>query len=232
MDSEIFLNFSFDKKVVLGRFLRYMSYKKPGYALRVINAQRIFDNPNESVPADAEVFIGKVPKNCFEDELIPYLESVSSVKQLRIMTDFKGRVRGYAFAVFASREEALKVVETLNETPIRPNVTLGISICLNNKRLFIGNIPEYCTKEDLWRELAKLVAGVTNVILYDSLEKKGRNRGYGFVEFENHRQAAIARKQLTPSNFFLWEQEVIIDWAEPLPVLTPEEMKTVSLQIF
>lgn len=36
-----------------------------------------------------EVFIGKIPRDCFEDELVPVLSSVGNIFELRLMMDFR-----------------------------------------------------------------------------------------------------------------------------------------------
>lgn len=65
------------------------------------------------------------------------------------------------------------------------------------------------------RELRQLVDGVCDVILYPSATDKSKNRGFAFVEFEQHRQAALARQKLTRDKLSVWGQQLCVDWAEP-----------------
>ena len=46
--------------------------------------------------------------------------------------------------------------------------------------------------------MRKVTEGVVNVIVYPSAADKTKNRGFAFVEYENHRAAAMARRKLLP----------------------------------
>lgn len=59
-----------------------------------------------------QVFIGKIPKDVFEDELIPLVEDCGKVWDLRLMMDpLSGFSRGYAFCTFVDKEGAKAAVE-------------------------------------------------------------------------------------------------------------------------
>lgn len=210
------------RKILLLKILQ----DHPGYRLEQHNGQRIFGKFEET-PKNSEVFIGKLPKDLYEDELIPYLETVARVRKLRLMLDFNGRNRGYAFATFSSTNEALTVVNLLNETSIRPGRKIGVYLSVDNRRLFVGGVPTHVTSGDLRKEMEKFVEGLEKVILYENPEDKGKNRGFAFLEFIDHRRAAIARRKLSPGSFLLLGVQVIIDWADPLPVVDPAHMNDV-----
>lgn len=53
------------------------------------------------------------------------------------------------------------------------------------------------------------------------------NRGFAFVEFENHTQASVARRQFHPRNLMIWDQILHVDWADPLPDIDPLELAQV-----
>ena len=48
-------------------------------------------------------------------------------------------------------------------------------------------------------EIDALTEGVTRVILYPSPNDRSKPRKYAFVEYENHRAAALARRRLVPT---------------------------------
>ena len=57
------------------------------------NGQRRYCPPNdwEGLPPlkGSEVFIGHLPRNVFEDELVPLFERIGPIYQLRLMMDFR-----------------------------------------------------------------------------------------------------------------------------------------------
>lgn len=59
-----------------------------------------------------EVFCGKIPKEMYEDELIPLFEKCGPIWDLRLMMDpMTGTNRGYAFVTFTNRDSALNAVK-------------------------------------------------------------------------------------------------------------------------
>lgn len=66
----------------------------------------------ESIPNGSEVFVGKIPKEIFEDELIPIFETIGQIFDLRLMIDpMTGQSRGYAFITYFCKEHAQQAVE-------------------------------------------------------------------------------------------------------------------------
>ena len=166
-------------------------------------------------PKGSEVFVGKIPRDCFEDELVPALEQAGTVYEMRLMMEFAGMNRGYAFVVYSSPSEAKECVRTLNGFEIRRGKMLGVCMSVDNCRLFVGGIPKKASREDMKIEMVKISEGVVDVILYPSAADKSKNRGFAFVQYETHRAAAMARRKLMNSRVQIWGQAIAVDWAEP-----------------
>lgn len=87
-----------------------------------------------------QIFVGKIPRDLFEDELVPLFEKAGPIWDLRLMMDpLSGLNRGYAFVTFCSKEaaqEAVKLVRTI--TPLE--VYVVYSNLLNFLRNKIGYI--------------------------------------------------------------------------------------------
>lgn len=60
--------------------------------------------------------------------------------------------------------------------------------------------------------------------MYPSLQDSTKNRGFLFAEFENHREAAMAKRQLIPGTVKFWDNDVVVDWADPEPDIDPAIM--------
>lgn len=99
-----------------------------------------------------------------------------------------------------------------------------------NRRLFVGSLPKDKTSNDVQQVMVELVQGVVDVIMYASQQDRSRNRGYAFVEFETHQQAATARQQLQAKPPKLWGgAEIKVDWAEPENEVDDETMSKVRV---
>ncbi|XP_032673681.1 RNA-binding protein 47-like isoform X3 [Odontomachus brunneus] len=165
----------------------------------------------------AEVFLGRLPRDCYEDELMPVLEKVGRLLELRLMLDFSGSTRGYAFALYEEPRIARKACSVLDGHEIRPGHRIGVVKSMDNCRLFFGGVPKTKSKEEFMSELTKILDGIVDVYLYPSAHDRSLNRGFIFVEFKDHRAAAMARRKLIPGKVMLWDHEIAVDWADPEP---------------
>lgn len=63
-----------------------------------------------------QIFCGKIPKDVFEDELIPLFEKCGKIWDMRLMMDpLTGLNRGYAFVTFCDREAATTAVNQVGD---------------------------------------------------------------------------------------------------------------------
>ena len=100
---------------------------------------------------------------------------------------------------------------------------------MDNCRLFVGGIPKNKKREEILEEMRKVTDDVVNVIVYPSAHDKTKNRGFAFVQYTNHRAAAIARRKLIPARIQLFGQPIAVDWAEPEPEVDEDVMATVRV---
>ncbi|XP_054609404.1 probable RNA-binding protein 46 isoform X2 [Dunckerocampus dactyliophorus] len=188
---------------------------KTGYDIVQENGQRKYGGPPPDwegpAPRDCEVFVGSIPRDVYEDELVPLFETAGTIYELRLMMDFNGENRGYAFVMYTQREEALKAIQMLNNHEVRPGKFIGVCVCLNNCRLFIGCIPKDKSKDEILDELLKVTDGVLDVSVYPTDNSK--NGGFAFVEYETHKAAAVARKKFV-SGAQLWGHTHWVNWAK------------------
>lgn len=207
---------------------------RTGYRMVQENGQRKYGGPppgweGAPPPRGCEVFVGKIPRDVYEDELVPVFEAVGRIYELRLMMDFDGKNRGYAFVTYGHKHEAKRAVRELNNHEIRPGRLLGVCCSVDNCRLFIGGIPKTKKREEILEEIAKVTEGVLDVIVYASAADKMKNRGFAFVEYESHRAAAMARRKLMPGRIQLWGHQIAVDWAEPEIDVDEDVMETVKI---
>ncbi|XP_067285229.1 APOBEC1 complementation factor isoform X1 [Pseudorasbora parva] len=198
------------------------------------NGQRRYGGPppgweGPSPERGSEIFVGKLPRDLFEDELVPLCEKFGKIYEVRMMMDFNGNNRGYAFVTFSTKQEAKNAMKQLNNYEIRNGRLLGVCASVDNCRLFVGGIPKTKKREEILAEMKKVTDGVMEVIVYPSAADKNKNRGFAFVEYESHRAAAMARRKLLPGRIQLWGHPIAVDWAEPEVEVDEDTMATVKI---
>ncbi|XP_047658784.1 probable RNA-binding protein 46 isoform X1 [Tachysurus fulvidraco] len=208
--------------------------ERTGYSMVQENGQRKFGGPppgweGPPPPRGCEVFVGKIPRDMYEDTLVPIFERAGHIYEFRLMMEFSGENRGYAFVMYTAREAAQRAIALLDNYEIRPGKFIGVCVSLDNCRLFIGSIPKDKKKEEIQEEMMKVTDGVVDVIVYPSAMDKTKNRGFAFVEYESHKAAAMARRKLIPGTFQLWGHTIQVDWAEPERDVDEETMQRVRV---
>ncbi|KAE8277492.1 Heterogeneous nuclear ribonucleoprotein R [Larimichthys crocea] len=180
--------------------------ERTGYTLDVTTGQRKYGGPP---PEDVfkgtqpgigtEVFVGKIPRDLYEDELVPLFESAGPIWDLRLMMDpLSGQNRGYAFITYCNKDDAQKAVKLCDNHEIRPG--------------------KYLVTE-----------GLQEVILYHQPDDKKKNRGFCFLEYEDHKSAAQARRRLMSGKVKVWGNPVTVEWADPVAEPDPEVMAKVKV---
>ena len=131
-----------------------------------------------------------------------------------MMLDFNGNNRGFCFVTYKTKLESQRALKGINNFEIRKGRLLGKKIfqventsknlfsgacqSVDNCRLFVGGIPKNKKKDEILEEMKKVTEGVVDVIVYPSAADKTKNRGFSFVEYKDHKAAAMARRKLMP----------------------------------
>ncbi|EDL77586.1 rCG25340, isoform CRA_b [Rattus norvegicus] len=211
--------------------------ERTGYTLDVTTGQRKYGGPppdsvysGQQPSVGTEIFVGKIPRDLFEDELVPLFEKAGPIWDLRLMMDpLTGLNRGYAFVTFCTKEAAQEAVKRYNNHEIRSGKHIGVCISVANNRLFVGSIPKSKTKEQILEEFSKVTEGLTDVILYHQPDDKKKNRGFCFLEYEDHKTAAQARRRLMSGKVKVWGNVGTVEWADPIEDPDPEVMAKVKV---
>ena len=194
-----------------------MLSRRTGYEVAQNHGQRIYGGPPPGWSGSApergtEIYCYRIPRDCFEDELVPLFSSVGPLYELRLMIEFSGANRSYCYVRYCNTKNARTAIEKLNNYQIRPGYPLAVTRSVDNRKLCVKTIPPLhadINEAAVTKELANLVSGVTGV--------KFIARRWLQVEFESHRMAALARRQLVPGNLTMFGRVEIkqVDWADP-----------------
>ena len=189
---------------------------KTGYSLSVSARQRSYGPPPDwSAPVpgkECQVFVGKIPKQIFEDELVPLFERAGKIYELRLMMEGPPSVisRGFGFVVYATAADARRAESMLDNFEIIPGYHIVVAVSEPICRLFISQIPRHLTESQVEREIESKFKDVT------SIEHK-QTKGYCFVTFSDHMSTALAKKQLCNGSVRLFGTRVSVDFADQIP---------------
>ena len=90
------------------------------------------------LPKGTEIFVGKIPRDMVEWELVPIFEEYGKIYELRLMMDFSGSNRGYLFVRYSVPDEAKLAIKKLDNSEIRPGKVIGVIPSVDNRKLWIS----------------------------------------------------------------------------------------------
>uniref|UniRef100_A0A672FEE3 RRM domain-containing protein n=1 Tax=Salarias fasciatus TaxID=181472 RepID=A0A672FEE3_SALFA len=175
--------------------------KKTNIKLVQINGQRKYGGPPEGWDgpppgAHCEVFISNISRDAYEDLLIPLFSLVGPLWEFRLMMNFSGQNRGFAYAKYATAELAASAIRLLDGYAVEPGYRLSVRRSTEKRHLCIHNLPASFQPDDVLRALRLLADGVEDVTLKP--EDKGDTRA-AIVAFSSHHAASMAKKVIVES---------------------------------
>ncbi|GJN36438.1 hypothetical protein PR202_gb25342 [Eleusine coracana subsp. coracana] len=154
---------------------------------------------------DYEVFVGGLPLDAAEEDVKRALAEAGEVEEVRLTRDPGDPKlnRGFAFVRFAAAWEARWAANGLRMATIKGKACV---ICKNseNETLHLRNICFDWSKDDLAEKLKPFeLENLDRINLIEHPEKRGKNRGYAFLDFRTHVDAVAAFLKLQKGDLFL-----------------------------
>lgn len=199
-----------------------------------VNGQRRWGPPQNwcgpPPPHGTEVFIKNLPEDIFEFDLYMLFSVVGNIYEVRLPIHWSGVNRGYAFLRFTTVAEADQAIKCFDMYEIRQKRYITVERSVDNTRLFLSSVPKEKNGDELKSDLSTIVENIKKVYVYPTQDDRSVYRGYAFVEFETHRDAAIAKRLLTPDVCMnLFEKKCVAAWANPLPFLEDTVLQKVRV---
>ncbi|KAM9741718.1 dead end protein 1 [Menidia menidia] len=182
--------------------------------LSQVNGQRKYGGPPEvwhgpPPGARCEVFISQIPRDAYEDLLIPLFGSVGPLWEFRLMMNFSGQNRGFAYAKYGTAATATDAIRQLHGFVLEPGFRLNVRRSTEKRHLCIGELPVSTRREALLQVLRGLADGVQSVSLTAGPGIEGVS---AVVAFSSHHAASMAKKVLVEGFKKQFSQSVSIDW--------------------
>ncbi|XP_060110050.1 dead end protein homolog 1 [Heteronotia binoei] len=190
--------------------------RETGIRLVQVNGQRKFGGPPPGwtgtlPPEGSEVFIGRLPQDLYENQLIPLFQTVGRLYEFRLMMTFSGLNRGFAYAKYTNRRSAQKAI-ALNGFEIQPGHPIVVCRSTEKCELSIDGLAPSVKKRPLLQLLCELTAGVTSISLYPSPFQKDRQ--VAEVKYVSHWAAAMAKKVLVEGTLCLYGDQIKVKWVK------------------
>ncbi|KAL6473925.1 hypothetical protein MHYP_G00174860 [Metynnis hypsauchen] len=173
--------------------------RRESVALTQVNGQRRYGGPPPGwrgpVPGPGcEVFISQIPRDVFEDHLIPLFQSIAPLYEFRLMMNFSGQNRGFAYAKYGDPVSAAAAVHALNQYPLQQGVRLVVRKSTEKRQLCLGDLPSGTGREELLMVLRLLSDGVEDITMKAAgFEGKAI---CALVHYSSHYAASMAKKVL------------------------------------
>lgn len=90
-----------------------------------------------------EVYVAKLPRDCYEDEIYPMFSKAGEIYETRIMMDFSGSNRGFCYVKYFTRQAAVNAVKLLHNQEIRPGHRLVVHKSLEKNTLTVYNVDKH-----------------------------------------------------------------------------------------
>ncbi|XP_077420516.1 dead end protein 1 [Vanacampus margaritifer] len=191
-----------------------------------VNGQRKYGGPPEvwDDPApgfNCEVFINHIPRNAFEDTLLPLFSSVGPLWEFRLMMNFSGQNRGFAYAKYGSAGVAKNAIRQLNGHMLEPGFQIFVCQSTEKRRLYIADLPADTKQEMFLQVLRGLIQGVESLSLRSGPEIEGVS---AVVVFSSHYIASMAKRELVKAFQNLFALRISVKWMRPMKPSSDESL--------
>ncbi|XP_073677062.1 dead end protein 1 [Garra rufa] len=184
--------------------------------LKQVNGQRKYGGPPpgwQGPPPGpgCEVFITQIPRDVYEDQLIPLFQSVGTIYEFRLMMNFSGQNRGFAYAKYGDPITASTAVMSLHHYRLPEGGSLTVRKSTEKRQLRLGDLPTTINQVELLTVLRMLSDGVEDVLL-KMAGSKGRE-AVALVNYSSHYAASMAKKVLVQAFKKQYGIAINVKWA-------------------
>ncbi|XP_037531033.1 dead end protein 1 [Nematolebias whitei] len=156
-----------------------------------------------------EVFISHIPHDAYENVLIPLFSTVGPLWEFRLMMNFSGQNRGFAYAKYGTVAQANEAIRLINGYMLEPGCHLNVCRSTEKKHLFIEDLPASTRPEGLLQALRFMAEGVERVSLKAGPGIVGVS---AIVAFSSHHAASMAKKVLVEGFKKSFSLNVSLKW--------------------
>ncbi|MBN3297372.1 DND1 protein, partial [Amia calva] len=175
--------------------------EKTGVSLVQINGQRKYGGPppdwdGPAPSAGCEVFISQIPRDI--------------LYEFRLMMNFSGQNRGFAYAKYGDSQSALVAIKMLNHYELQRGCHIAVRRSTEKRQLCLGELPGHVDKDQLLLIVRELSEGVENLSLKPG--PKGSESSDVIIHYASHHAASMAKKVLCEGFKMVYGIPVSVKW--------------------
>lgn len=174
------------------------------YAVKNLNGTELFGNkvevaiskpPESDKNEDRTVFVNNLPFSCCENDLRLAFECFGQIQAIRVIKNPDGKCKGYAYVEFSDKNSAELAVNQASIDMGHRKVLIEQYQDAKEQKfvLHVSNLPFDVTEQEL------LQAFPTGISANCPVDRSGRTRGFGFVEFQSEVDAQTVLEQPNPT---------------------------------
>jgi len=173
---------------------------------RIMWSQR---DPSIRKSGVGNIFIKNLDKNIEHKALYDTFSDFGNILSCKVAVDENGNSKGYGFVHYETQEMADRAIEKVNGMllgekkvfvgPFIPKKERMQNRFKNFTNVYVKNIPEDVTDDEFKAKFEEVGPVTSCVIMKDN---EGKSKGFGFVNFEKHEDAAKGVEEL---NDYEWE---------------------------
>ncbi|XP_071735100.1 uncharacterized protein [Rutidosis leptorrhynchoides] len=190
------------------------------------------DYQNES--KGVEVFVGGLARSLTEEKVHKVFSTCGEIMEMRLIKDLQGGLKGFGFVRFTTKVAADKALRELNESMLEGK-KIGVLPSAAQDTLFLGNLNKGWSADDFSKVVRQVFPDIVSIDLAQpvsgsDINKKFKNRGFGFVKFSSHAAAARAFRAGSRPDFVLGGTlHPNVKWAEEDTGADKDELAKVKI---
>ncbi|XP_020580685.1 RNA-binding protein BRN1-like [Phalaenopsis equestris] len=186
---------------------------------------------NDGGEESVKLFVGQVPKNMTEEQLLAMFKEVALVDEVNIIKDKVTKAsRGCCFLICPSRQEADKAVNACHNKRTLPGASSPLQVKYADgelerleHKLFVGMLPKNVTDEEVTALFSKY-GNVKDLQILRGSQKT--SKGCAFLKYETKEEALAALEDLNGKHMMEGSNvPLVVKWAD-----TEKERKARKVQ--
>lgn len=172
----------------------------------------------------SQIFVAGIPYKASVFEVAQFFQKVNRVFEVKLLLQQNPDLnRGLAYITFFNASAAKKAIEDLKKKLFLGMKRLNMELSFDNCRIFVGGLPTDKSKEEISMNLLSTykVRNLVKVFTYCSYIDPNHNRGFAFLEFRTHQDAAFFLTKYR-NNLYLFGKQMLVDWSIPIVESDPK----------